>query len=154
MSDARLAGRLALAWATVILVFAVLPTHDALSRTVGDGETLATQVGHLVEFAALGWLLAAWLSARAASAPEDAPAVDGSGHGPRPDGLAARRVVVTAWVAAAAYGALIEALQAPLGYRSAQWTDLAIDAAGAFVGVLGFRCVAAWRAREGRRRAR
>ena len=58
------------------------------------------------------------------------------------------------WAATVAYGALIELLQMPLAYRSAQVGDLAIDAAGAVAGLLAFSCVRAWRGRRGRRRVR
>lgn len=133
MKDAGLAGRLALAWAGVMLVFALVPTHAALSSTVGDQEHLATQVGHFAEFALLAWLLAGWAVGRSASA---------------------RRAAVAAWAVAVAYGALLELLQMPLSYRSAQWTDLAIDAAGATLGALLFRCGRGWEARGARTRAR
>jgi VanZ family protein len=131
--DARLAGRLALAWAGVVLVFAVVPTHEVLSSTVGDGETVTTQIGHFTEFAVLAWLVASWADARTASG---------------------WHALAFAWAVAVVYGGLIEVLQAPLSYRSAQWSDLAIDAAGAVAGLVVFRAVRGSGAPEARRRVR
>lgn len=136
MSEGGLAGRLALAWAGIVLAFAVMPVHQFFEETVGERETLATQVGHFLEFALLAALLARWACARMGS-PSQA--------------------VVAAWLAATAYGALIEVLQMPLPYRSAQWGDLAMDAAGAGAGLV-VAVVLRWsrrrRARAGRRRGR
>jgi len=131
--DERRAGRLALAWAGLVLVFALVPTHQVLSSTVGDRETLTTQIGHFTEFALLAWLLASWVAGRGGSA---------------------WRAAAAAWAAALAYGAVIEVLQIPLSYRSAQWSDLAIDAAGAALGVLVFRCGWGWAAPGVRTRGR
>lgn len=133
MRDARLAGRLAWIWAGVVLAFAVVPTHEVLSSTVGDGETVMTQIGHFVEFAVLAWLVATWAGVRTAST---------------------WRAAVVAWIAAVAYGGLIEVLQVPLSYRSAQWSDLAIDAAGAAAGLVAFRAARGSGAPEARRHAR
>ena len=65
VSDERLARRLTLGWAAAILVFALVPTHAALSATVGERETLTTQVGHFIEFAVLAALGLWWMSTRA-----------------------------------------------------------------------------------------
>ena len=131
MSHAGLAGRLAPVWAGAILAFAVVPTHEALQRAVGERETLATQAGHFAAFAVLAFLVLAWVAGEAWAGG---------------DGRPKRGAVVLAFAAATAYGGLIEVLQAPLPYRSAQWSDLATDGAGAAVGVLAFRygrvCVA------------
>ena len=150
LSDARLAGRLALAWAGVILAFAVLPTHAALSRTVGDRETFATEAGHFLEFAVLAWLVAWWLAARGGSATGGA----NGGEGATPGAEGSLRDAALAWAAVASYGAIIEVVQLPLSYRSAQWSDVAIDAAGALAGLLAFSCGRVWRARKGRRHSR
>lgn len=133
MRDARLAGRLALVWAGVVLVFALVPTHEVLSGTVGDRETLTTQAGHFAEAAILAWLAASWAIGRGGSA---------------------WRAAVVAWAVAVLYGALIEVAQVPLPYRSGQWSDLAIDAAGAALGALVFRCGWGWAASGARTRAR
>ena len=130
--------RLALGWAGLVFVFAVLPTHAALRAPVGERETPATQIGHFIEFAILAGLATWWISGR------------------RDDGTA--RVPLASmtamWVAAVCYGALLELIQAPLPYRSAQLSDLAIDAAGALAGVLTISCVRALRGRRARRRVR
>jgi len=144
VSHAGLAGRLALVWAGVILVLAVVPTHEALESAVGERETLATRAGHFAAFAVLAFLVAAWAAGEAGASEART-----RGHAqPR------WRAVVLAWAAATAYGGLIELLQAPLPYRSAQWSDLAIDAAGAAVGALAFRCGWGWVAPRDRSRAR
>jgi hypothetical protein len=150
MTDARRAGRLTIVWALVVFAFAVLPTHALLSPTVGERETLTTQVGHFVEFAVLAGLALWWASARAESRSGGA---DGSRAQAREPG-GAWRVWVAVWAATVAYGALIEVVQLPLGYRSAQTGDLAVDAAGAFAGLLAFSCVRALRGRGRRGRAR
>lgn len=151
MTGARQAGRLTVVWALVILAFAVVPTHALLDSTVGERETLATQVGHFVEFAVLAALASWWASERA---------------GPRRGGTDARRAqpgglsgagiarAAAVWAATVAYGALIEVLQIPLGYRSAQAGDLAVDAAGALAGLLAFSSVLALRGRGRRGRDR
>jgi VanZ family protein len=133
LNDTRLAGRLALAWAVIVLAFAVVPTHAVLSATVGGQEDLTTRIGHFAEFAVLAWLLAGWASGRVENG---------------------WRAAALAWTTAVAYGAVIEVLQMPLSYRSAQWSDLATDAAGAAVGVLAFRCGLGWAAPGARTRAR
>jgi hypothetical protein len=60
----RARRNLMLAWAGIVLTFAVLPTHLLLRATVGERETAATQVGHFVEFAVLAVLAARWLAGR------------------------------------------------------------------------------------------
>ncbi len=135
MNEGRLAGRLALAWAGIVLAFAVMPVHELLGGTIGERETLATQAGHFLEFALLAGLLAGWACARIE---------------------AVWQPMAAAWLAATAYGALIEVLQMPLPYRSAQWGDLAMDAGGAGAGLLVL-LVLRWtrcpKAPAGRRRA-
>lgn len=150
MSDARVAGRLALAWAGVIFAFAVLPTHAALSRTVGDRETFTTQAGHFLEFAVLAWLVGWWLAVRR----DRRRGAARGGDGARPVAEGSLRDAALAWAAVASYGAIIEVVQLPLSYRSAQWSDVAIDAAGALAGLLAFSCGRVWRARRSRRHAR
>ncbi len=157
MTDERLARRLTLIWAGVVLVFAVLPTHSVLSQTVGDRETLTTQVGHFAEFAVLAWLAAWWSASRARASVEGGAdegaattAVRGGPEGATGDA----RSAFVVWVSVVGYGALIEVAQVPLPYRSAQFSDLAIDAAGAFAGLLLFRCGRDLRKRGGPRRRR
>jgi uncharacterized protein YfiM (DUF2279 family) len=151
-SGERLARRLTLGWAAVILVFALLPTHAALSAAVGERETLTTQVGHFIEFAVLAALGLWWMSARERN-PGDAGAGGRAGEGPA-GGPVPVRSVLGVWAAATAFGALIEVLQVPLAYRSAQVGDLAMDAAGAAAGLLAFSCVRALRGQRGRRHGR
>jgi hypothetical protein len=148
----RLARRLTLGWAAVILVFALVPTHAALNAAVGERETLTTQIGHFVEFAVLAALGLWWMSARGRS-PGDAGAGSSAGEGPA-GGPVPVRSVLGAWAAATAFGALIEVLQMPLSYRSAQIGDLAMDAAGAAAGLLAFSCVRALRGQRSRRHVR
>jgi VanZ family protein len=133
-SRERLARRLTLVWAGVVLVFALLPLHGALSATVGERETLTTQVGHFVEFAILAGLGSWWARERGA--------------------LTSARAATAGFAAAAALGAAIEVVQYPLPYRSAQMSDLALDAVGALVGALVVSAGWSLRARGGRRRAR
>jgi hypothetical protein len=150
MTAARRAGRLTVVWALVVLAFAVAPTHALLSSTVGERETLATQVGHFVEFAVLAGLALWWATERAGS--RSGGAVERLSQPREPGG--AWRVWAAVWAATVAYGALIEVIQMPLGYRSAQAGDLAVDAAGAFAGLLAFSSVRALRGRGRRARAR
>ena len=160
MSDERRAGvsgellarRLTLGWAAAILVFALLPTHAALGATVGERETLTTQVGHFIEFAVLAALGLWWMGARTQRAGDEGTR---GRAGARPAGAAASlRSVVGVWAMTVALGALIEVLQAPIPYRSAQVGDLVMDAAGAAAGLLAFSCVRALRGRRRRRRGR
>ena len=160
MSDERRAGvsgellarRLTLGWAAAILVFALLPTHAALSATVGERETLTTQVGHFIEFAVLAALGLWWMGARTQRAGDEGTR---GRAGARPAGAAASlRSVVGVWAMTVALGALIEVLQAPIPYRSAQVGDLVMDAAGAAAGLLAFSCVRALRGQRRRRRGR
>jgi len=148
----RLARRLTLGWAAAILVLALVPTHSALSATMGERETLTTQVGHFVEFAVLAALGLWWMTARA-QGPGDAGA-RGDAHAGPAGGPAPVRSVLGVWAAATAFGALIEVLQVPLAYRSAQVGDLAMDAAGAAAGLLAFSCVRALRGQRSRRHGR
>lgn len=132
--DERRAKRLTLAWAGVVLAFALLPLHGALSATVGERETLTTQVGHFVEFAVLAALGSWWACERGARG--------------------AVRAAAAGLAGAVLLGAVIEAVQSPLPYRSAQLGDLALDAAGALAGALAFSAVRALRARARRARVR
>jgi hypothetical protein len=152
VSDELLARRLTLGWAAVILVFALVPTHAALSATVGERETLTTQVGHFIEFAVLAALGLWWMSTRA-QGPGDAGARGDADAGPAA-AAASLRSVVGVWAMTVAFGALIEVLQAPVPYRSAQVGDLAMDAAGAAAGLLAFSCVRVLRGQRRRRRGR
>ena len=152
VSDERLARRLTLGWAAAILVFALVPTHTALSATVGERETFTTQVGHFIEFAVLAALGLWWMNARA-QGPDDEGTRGRAGAGPA-GGAAPLRSVVGVWAMTVAFGALIEVLQAPIPYRSAQVGDLVMDAAGAAAGLLAFSCVRALRGQRRRRRGR
>jgi VanZ family protein len=137
-ASARLRLNVMLAWAGVVFAFAVLPTHLLLSATVGERETVVTQIGHFAEFAVLAVLGAWWLAGQ-----ND----DRTTHWP--NFLGAR-----VWGAATCYGAAIEVIQLPLTYRSAQLSDLVIDAAGALAGVLAFSCARGALERRDRRRFR
>lgn len=135
---ARLRRNLMLAWAGIVFAFAVLPTHQLLSATVGERETAATQIGHFVEFAVLAVLAARWLAGRRDDRATPTPIALG----------------VKVWGAVVCYGATIEVIQLPLTYRSAQLSDLVIDAAGALAGVLAFSCARGALERRDRRRFR
>lgn len=96
------------ACAAALLVLAVIPVDPRLA------------VGRLDKAAHLGqYLLFAWLLAQAI----------------RSHRLKERDYLWLAWIFAASYGMLIELLQALVPWRSADWADALVNAAGAALGV-------------------
>jgi len=121
----------ALAWALVILVFGLIPTHEALQAVAGQRETAATVAGHFLEYALLAFLLG--------------PALGGWRRDPR--------AAVSAAVLAVGLGITIELVQALLPYRDAQLSDVLVNAAGTALGLALFSWVAPpWPGRSRRRR--
>lgn len=107
----------------MMLVFAVVPTQEALQTTVGDRQTVATMAAHFLEYAVLAALVA--LSCRDA----------------RP-----RARLMWGLGVAVGMSAMTEALQVPLPYRDAELRDLVVNLAGSVAGLLLVSRVAARRA--------
>ena len=112
----------------VIVVFGVLPTHETLQAVAGEGEGMATVVGHFLEYLVLGLVLTLALR----SEPPRLP------------------VMLVAGLLCVGLGVAIELIQLALPYRSAQMSDVAVNAAGAAVGLLLVSLVG----RTGARRSR
>lgn len=110
----------AVAWALVIVSFGVVPTHAALQAVAGDGESAAATAGHFAEYALLAFLLAGALG------------------GWRRD----VRSALLGGVLAVGLGIAIELVQAPLPYRDCQLSDVAVNAAGAALGLALFSVAA------------
>jgi VanZ family protein len=121
----RLAALVAVA---VIIVFGVIPTHEALQATVGRDENAATVAGHFLEYAILAVILA--------------PALAGWRFTPR--------TLMVAGAACVALGVGIELVQLALPYRSAQVSDALVDVAGTVTGLALVSWVAWARARPSR----
>lgn len=140
MSDTSGTGRLrgstaawryaALGWATVVILFGLVPTREALQAVAGQRETAATVAGHFIEYALLAFLLAAALG------------------GWRRDS----RALLPAALLAIGLGGAIEAVQGLLPYRDAQLLDVVVNAAGAALGLALFSSVAPRRPGLRRRR--
>lgn len=95
-------------WAVVVLVAAVVPARWVLGLTPGEGGSWEESLGHYLEFGVFAALVTvSW----------------GQRH--RWTGALALGVA-----AGLGYGLLIEALQYPLPYRSAQAGDFVLDACG------------------------
>lgn len=109
-------------WALVIVVFGVVPTHEALEATVGTRENLVTSLGHFVEYAVLAFALAVAFGGWRVEA----------------------RALALAGTLAAALGWAMEVVQLPLPYRDFQPGDGFVDMAGAATGLLVFSVVAPW----------
>jgi VanZ family protein len=120
----------AAAWALAIVVFGVIPTHEALAATVGNEESLVASLGHFAEYAVFAVLLAMALGGRRIAV--------------RPFALAATLAVALGWG--------IELVQRPLPYRDFQVSDGIVDMAGVAAGLAAFSAVVLWG--ERRRRAR
>jgi VanZ family protein len=124
---------LLLVWAAFIVVFGVLPTHQALQAVVGEEESLSTVIGHFAEFAVFALLAGLWLSVRA----------------PR---LGLVKTAALVLVMTVGLGGAVELVQGPLPYRDMQLSDFATDVAGGVTGLVLFSCVRTRSAWEGRRR--
>lgn len=112
--------RAALAWAVVVVAFALIPLQAVLDATVPEHETAVTRAGHFFEFALLAFLLAVAFDGWAVN----------------------RRSVVGAAVVAIGMGVLIELVQGPLPYRDCQLSDALTDVAGVALGLVVFSVVA------------
>jgi VanZ family protein len=104
----------------VVLVTGLLPTQSTVQAVSSGHDSITTALGHLAAYTLLGFLLG------------------GAVAGWEPD---AKRLL-PAWVAAVALGGLVELLQGPLPYRDAQALDVAVNAAGAAVGLVVFSVAA------------
>ncbi len=116
-------------WAAIVLAGSVVPVEWVFGFAPSDDWSWMSGLAHLLEFGIFAVLVALALEAR------------GSGRGSLYAGVAA----------GVGYGLLIEAVQAPLSYRSADPRDVAFDVLGVAVAVgllsWGRRC-------RGRRTAR
>ena len=107
----------------MIVVFGVIPTHEALAATAGSNESLAASLGHFVEYAILAFVLAV--------------AFGGWRVEVRSLALAALVAVALGW--------MIEVVQLPLPYRDFQVSDGIVDVAGVAAGLALFSVAALWR---------
>jgi VanZ family protein len=109
----------AVAWAAVILASGLLPTQDVIEAASRGRDDAVTTAGHFAAYVLLGFLvgvaLAGW-EVRAGS-------------------------LLLGLALSAALGGLVELVQAPLPYRSAEMMDLIVDVAGAAVGLVLFSAV-------------
>jgi VanZ family protein len=108
----------AVVWAAAIIASGVLPIGGVVAA-IGSPDPVTT-TGHFVAYVVLGFMLPM--------------ALDGWG--------ASRRTLALAFALAAALGLAVELLQGPIPYRDASLFDLAVDAAGAAVGLAVFSVVA------------
>jgi VanZ family protein len=104
----------AVAWTAAIVVFGVLPTHDAVHALAAGHDNALTSVAHFSEYAVLAVLVA----------------VAAGGWPP------ARRALFWAGAYAVSLGAVIEVVQVPLPYRDGQVSDVAVNAAGVAFGLV------------------
>jgi VanZ family protein len=117
---------MAVVWAVVIVAWGVLPIGGVVEK-VGPADPVTT-TGHFIAYMVLGFALPLALGAR-----------------PVP-----LQRLVLAFALAVALGAAVELIQGPIPYRDASFLDLAVDAAGAAVGLAVVSAVA----RGGRSRSR
>jgi VanZ family protein len=117
-------------WALAIVVFGVIPTHEALAATVGHEENFVASLGHFIEYAVFAVLLVLAFGGRRVAV--------------RPFALAAAVAVALGWG--------IELVQWPLPYRDFQVSDGIVDMAGVAAGLAAFSVAVLWG--ERRRRAR
>ena len=118
----------AVAWTAAVVVFGVLPTHDAVHAIAAGHDNALTSVAHFSEYAVLAVLVA----------------VAAGGWPP------AGRARLWAGVYAVGLGALIEAVQVPLPYRDGQLSDVAMNAAGVAFGLVVVSLAGRLRARRPR----
>ena len=122
---ARLAAWRPSSWALVIVVFGVLPTHEARARHGrGREDDSVTAAGHFVEYAVLAFVLAV--------------AFDGWRLSRRAVAGARRR-------SPSRLGVVIELVQLPLPYRDFQVERRLVDMAGAAAGLVAVQCRGAGR---------
>ena len=101
-----------------IVVLGIVPIGGVV-EAVGPPDPVTT-TGHFVAYAALAFVLAVALSGWRATG----------------------RALVVTFALAVALGAGVEVLQGPIPYRDSSLLDLAVDAAGAAVGLAVFSAVA------------
>jgi VanZ family protein len=118
----------ALAWTAGVIVFGVLPTHDAVHAFAAGHDDALTSLAHFSEYALLAFVVAAAFG----------------GWPP------ARRSLLWAGVYAVGLGALIEVVQVPLPYRDGQLSDAAVNAAGVAFGLVVVSVAGRLRARRPR----
>ena len=110
-------------WAAVIVLFGVIPTHEALAATAGVRENLVASLGHYFEYAFFAFALAVAFGGWK---------------------VEARALALSAGIAVA-LGWLIEVVQLPLPYRDFQVSDGFVDVAGVATGLVAISVVALWR---------
>jgi VanZ family protein len=98
-------------WAAAIVVSGVVPMGSVV-EAIGPPDPVTT-TGHFVAYAVFAFVLVV--------------ALDGW--------RAAPRTLALAFVIALALGAAVEVVQGPIPYRDASFFDLAVDVAGAAVGL-------------------
>jgi VanZ family protein len=118
----------AIAWTAGVIVFGVLPTHDAVHALASGHDDALTSAAHFAEYAVLAFLVAV-------------------AFGGWP---AAPRALLGAGAYAVGLGALIEVVQVPLPYRDGQVSDVVVNAAGAALGVVLVSLAGRLRARRPR----
>lgn len=123
--------RLAVVWAAVILLLALVPVSWIFGIAPADVWTLLGALGHYFEYVVLTVLVAV-------------------GWG---EVVGRRRALVAAAAAGAVYGVLMEVVQLPLSYRQFDVRDMATDWAGVVTAVVlvsaACRVAAARSARSG-----
>jgi len=120
----------AIAWTVVVIVFGVLPTHDAVHAVAAGHDDLLTSLAHFGEYATLAFVVAV--------------ALDGW-H-------VSRYALLWAGVYAIGLGVFIEMVQMPLPYRDGQLSDVVVNAAGAALGLALVSLTGRLRARRPRER--
>jgi VanZ family protein len=120
----------AISWTVVVVVFGVLPTHDAVRAVAAGHDDLLTSLAHFGEYAVLAFVVAV--------------AIDGW-H-------VSRHAFLWAGVYAIGLGVLIEVVQVPLPYRDGQPSDVVVNAAGAALGLALVSLTGRLRARRPRER--
>lgn len=105
-------------WAALIVVSGVAPLGSVV-EAIGPPDPVTT-TGHFGAYAVFGFILVVALGGWRVSA----------------------RALAVAFALAVALGAVVELIQGPIPYRDASLVDLAVDVAGAAVGLAVFSAVA------------
>jgi VanZ family protein len=108
----------ALVWAAAIVVSGVVPIGSVV-QAVGPPDPVTT-TGHFVAYVVLGFILVVVIGGWRVTF----------------------RTLVLAFALAVALGAVVELIQGPIPYRDTSLLDLAVDAAGAAVGLAVVSAVA------------
>ncbi len=101
-------------WTAGVIVFGVLPTHDAVHAVAAGHDDALTSAAHFAEYAVLAFVVTVALGGWPAS----------------------RRALLWAGAYAIGLGALLEVVQVPLPYRDGQLSDVVVNAAGAALGLV------------------